>query len=315
VKLLFGSSHSITGTTTGTLTQGLAPPLPLTSTSHPDPTAIYNDGFVSLDVAWPKPFGSAMGYYLLLNSTVIQPPTAATGKFQQVEKVSFTATDITNGDNYIHIVSVDAMSNIGTIESTYHVRINTQPPTIASPSHPTQTAFVDNTNPFFQWGYPQQDANVSAVYYVLDHFGTTVPALTDTMLPATQKQLQETGIDAGVWAIHVVAADKQGRLTKIAGNYRVNIGTDPGSGSLMGTIVDGASQPVPGATVTINHNLFGLGGTTGAGTATTNGSGTFMLSGITAGPWEVEVSLAARAATKNVTIAPNTTTPVSITLP
>ena len=29
----------------------------------------------------------------------------------------------------------------------------------------------------------------------------------------------------------------------------------------------------------------------------------------------VEVSLAARAATKNVTIAPNTTTPVSITLP
>jgi hypothetical protein len=315
VKLLFGSKHDITGTVTGTLTQGLAPPLPLTSTSHPDPTAVYNDGFLSLDIAWPKPFASSMGYYVLLDTTPTHPPTAANGKFQSAEKVSFTANDISDGDNYIHVVTVDSMSNIGTIESTYHVQINTQPPAMNSPSHPTQTAFVDNTNPFFQWSYPQGDANVSAVYYVLDHFGTTVPALTDTMLPATQKQLQESGVDAGVWALHVITADKQGRLTKVAGNYRVNIGADPGSSTIMGTVVDGASQPVVGATVTVNKGLFGLGASGGTVSTTSGGGFMFPANSISAGMWEVEVSLAARNATKNVTVMAGTTATAAITLP
>lgn len=316
IKLLYGSKHDITGTTTsGRLTQGIAPPIPVTSTTHPSPDAIYNDGFLSLDINWAKSFPTTMGYYVLLDSTPIHPPTAANGTFQSVDQVSFSANDVSNGDNYVHIVTIDSMSQIGTIESNYHVKINTLPPVMSSQSHPSQTTFVNNTNPFFAWSYPQTDANVSAVYYVLDHFGDTVPALTSTALPATQKQLLQSGLDAGIWVLHVIAADKQGRLTKVAGNYRVSIGADPGIGNLTGTVTDAASAPVSGATVTLNHGLFDLGGGT-VGTVTTNSAGSFTLSNIPAGTWEVEVTLATRSAAKNVSIAPGGGTgTVSVTLP
>ncbi len=309
VKLLYGSSNMLTGATiTGTKVVALAPPIPLTSTSHPDQTAIYNDGFVSLDMAWNKAFSTAMGYYSLLNQQASDVPTAATGTFLGTNKVSFPSSVVMDGDNYVHVVSQDGESNIGTVENVFHVRINTQPPSVSSSSHPSSTMFSSNVNPFFQWTYPQGVDQVSAVYYVFDQQGETVPAITDTKLPGSQMQLQKTNVPAGVWCLHVVAADSQGRLTKVGGNYRVSIGNDPGEGSVEGSIIDAANPGgVVGATVTINNGLFG--------NVTTTSNGVYSFGTvIPAGTWTLTATMGAETASKQITITKMTVTTGNLTI-
>ncbi len=311
VKLLYGSlldlgsasgsgSGSGGASIIGQLSTGLAPPLPLTSTSHPDPAHTYNDNFVSLDVDWSAPF-SVQGYYVLLDTTAIDPPTAADATFQAATKVSFSATAVQDGLNYIHVVSIDQMSNIGTIESTFPVHINTEPPEMSSSSHPNQTVFSTNVNPLFTWVYPQDIGDVSGAYYVFDHFGTTVPATTDTMLPATQTQLLMSNTAPGVWVMHVVSIDLQGRTTKVAGNYRVNIGTDPGSGGVSGHVVDSTehvglrrdgdrqSWPVHDLDDRRQRQLLDL-------------------VAVTAGMWELSATMGAKSATQQITVTMGMTT-------
>jgi len=307
VKILHGSHIEVVdgAVVAGRLTQGLAPPIPLRSTSHPDPFRIYNDGFLAFDVAWTKAFPTVMGYYVTLDSSENNPPTAASGQFQAVDKASFSPNDIINGVNFVHIVSVDGLSAIGTVETVFRVQINTRGPAVSSRSHPSPTTFTSNTNPFFAWSYPQGDDNVAGAYYLLDQFGDTVPSATDTQVPATQKQLQKSGVPEGVWVMHVVSVDTAGRLSKAAGHYRVNIGTDPGNGAVIGRIVNTQSQGVAGATVKINRGLL---------TTTTDSSGNFTLPTVTAGAWELSVTSGAATATKNITVTKNQTTPGDMTL-
>lgn len=307
VKILHGANIEVVdgAVVAGRVTQGLAPPIPLRSTSHPDPFSIYNDGFLSFDVSWTKSFPSLMGYYVRLDTTSNSPPTAANGQFQDTDKVSFSPNDITDGENFVHVVSVDGLSAIGTVETVFRVQINTQGPSVSSASHPSPSVFTSNTSPFFSWSYPQGDENVAGAYYVMDQFGDTVPSATDTAVPANQKQLQKSGVPEGVWVMHVVSVDTAGRLSKAAGHYRVNIGTDPGAGAVIGRIVDAASQGVPSATVSINRGLF---------TTFTDSSGNFSLPTVTAGTWELSVKSGAATATKTITVIKSQTTPGDMTL-
>jgi len=307
VKILFGSTHEVTGTLVGTLTQGLLPPVPLKSISHVDQNRIYNDGFLSLDVNWNKAFPSLQGYYVRLDTSPSGPPSAGNGMFLTTEQVSFQSSAVSDGDNYVHVASVDALSAIGTIETVFHVAINTRGPSLSSSSHPSPTVFSDNTSPFFSWSFPQGDMNVSGTHYVLDSFGDTVPTAADTQLPAGQKQLQLSGIAAGVHMLHVVSIDNAGRLTKAAGHYRINVGTDPGVGAISGQVVDAASVPVIGATVTLNRGLI-------PGSSTSTG-GMYSITGIPAGTWELTVKLGARTATKSITVAKDGTASGNVTLP
>ncbi len=306
VKILHGSKNIVTGTIMGAETFGLAPPVPMRSSSHPDPKLTYNDGFLSLDVNWTKAFPSVMGYYVRLDQNPEGPPTAADGMFLGNDMASFSPNDVQDGENFVHIVSVDAQSAIGTVESVFRVTINTRGPSLSSTSHPNQDTFVNNTNPFFAWSYPQGDSNVRGTYYVLDSFGDTVPTAADTKLPADQKQLLKSGLAAGVYVLHVVSIDEQGRLSKAAGHYRVNIGSDPGVGTVQVNVVDAASQPVPGATVTVNRGLFS--------NPMSNG-GTYTFNGVVQGTWEISVKLGARSATKMVTSMSGGTVTANVTLP
>ncbi|MBA2543301.1 MAG: carboxypeptidase regulatory-like domain-containing protein [Deltaproteobacteria bacterium] len=306
VKILHGSKVEVAeGAVVGRLTKGLAPPIPLRSQSHPDPTKIYNDGFLSLDVSWSKAFPTLQGYYVRLDTAPLDPPTAADAEFQAVDKVSFSPNDVLDGANYVHVVSVDAQSAIGTVETVFPLQINTSGPSVTSSSHPGQTTFTSNTNPFFSWSYPQGDENVAGAYYVLDQFGTTVPSAADTAVPASQKQVLKSGIPEGVWVLHVVSIDTAGRLSKQAGHYRINIGTDPGAGAVLGRVVNNQSQAVQGATVSINRGLY---------ETTTDSAGNFTLTGVTAGAWELSVKSGAATASKTITVTPNQTTPGDITL-
>src|SRR5262249_9747426 len=66
IKVLFCTSQMISGVLTGTSTIGALPPLTITSTTHPDPTLIYNDDFQLAAFSWNRPF-TVQGYYQLVN--------------------------------------------------------------------------------------------------------------------------------------------------------------------------------------------------------------------------------------------------------
>jgi hypothetical protein len=306
VKILHGSFVEVGETSViGRLTKGLAPPIPLRSASHPDPERIYNDGFLAFDVSWSKAFPTLQGYYVRVDQTPLDPPTAADAQFQAVDKVSFSPNDVFEGENFVHVVSVDAQSSIGTVESVFRLQVNTSGPSLTSTSHPGQTTFTSNTNPFFQWNYPQGDENVAGAYYVLDQFGDTVPSAADTPVPANQKQLLKSGVPEGVWVLHVVSIDTAGRLSKQAGHYRVNIGTDPGVGAVIGRVVNAQAQGVAGATISINRGLY---------ETTTDSAGNFTLTAVTAGAWELSVKSGAATTSKTINVIQNQTTPGDMTL-
>jgi hypothetical protein len=303
VKLLHGTAASVTGTISGTLTQGLLPPLTIASTTHPDPGLVYNDDFDLVGVTWDRAFPSVQGYYHRTTTSQFGPPTPGTGMFTASELMTIARSALVQGANYFHLVSVDPMSNVGLVEHQFRIQMNTVPPTITSSSHPSQTAWSTNPDAFFAWTLPNADANYQGYLYVLDHYGDTVPTPDDALLPVTQKQILLSGLTSGIWAFHVVSVDQRGYRTRIARHYIVRIGTDPGSGGLLGTVTDGGT-PVMGATVRVNRGLVGPDQTTLA-------NGTYNFGGtIPAGTWEVEVSKAGYATqTQSVVVnAAETTT-------
>jgi hypothetical protein len=307
VKVLYGATHSITGTLTGTVTQALLPPTVITSTSHPDSTLSYNDAFTSLDLSWNKAFPSSQGYYVVLSQTAIAVPTPATGAFIANDFVSFDPSKLGQGANYFHITPVDATSNVGTVEGTFEVIINTHAPALASSSHPDPTQWVNNPNVYFQWSFAQPDASVVGAYYILDQFGDTVPTAADTFLPVSQKQLLLSNIANGISVMHVVSVDTRGNLTKAGASYRVNIGANPGSGAVLGQVVDGKGQPISGASVTINRGLY---------TQSTNSVGNYNFMAVPAGSFELDVSATGHMpTTKPITVTASGSTTANVSLP
>ncbi len=307
VKILAGGVRTVTGTISGTRTDGLLPPVLITSNSHPDANLTYNDDFPNIMMSWTRPFASRQGYYQLISKARSQPPTPATGSFvNMMESSLFMPASVTAGDNYFHITPVDSMSNVGTIESVFHIRINTTPPSVTSMSHPSPTAWVDNANPFFMWTFPVDEKNVKGVFYVFDNFGDTVPNTRSTFIPVAQKQLLRSGVPAGVWVLHVVAKDPRDYLTKQAAHYRVNIGKDPGSGVVLGQVVDGMGQKVAGATIDINRGLYSQG---------TNMTGNFNFASIPVGTWEVRATKDTKVATQMVTLSLGDSKTVNLALP
>jgi hypothetical protein len=307
VKILAGGTRTVTGTISGNRTDGLLPPLTITSDSHPDPTLTYNDNFPNVSMSWSRPFASRQGYYQLINTTHYQPPTPATGTFvNMMESSQFPSSAVSAGDNWFHIVPEDSMSNVGTVETTFHISINSTPPTVTSMSHPNPMAWVNNVNPFFQWTFPIDTRNVKGVYYVFDNYGDTVPTAAATFIPVGQTQLQRSGVAPGVWVLHVVARDQRDYLTLAAAHYRVNIGTDPGEGVVLGQVVNGTGQNVNGATVTVNRGLY---------SQMTNTSGNYNFPSIPAGTWEIRASLGTSVASQTVTFKAGASTTVNLTLP
>lgn len=283
IKIFWGSSHSVTGTLTGTVTESVMPPLTVTSTTHPDPSLVYNDGAPSLDVSWSRPFATRLGYYYVLDANASHVP-AGTDTFTSNESATFPATALVPGANYFHIITVDGASNLGTAETSLKIQINSQPPTISSSSHP-EGVWTANNNVLFSWTFPQPDASLQGAYYVMDHWADTMPTAADTFVPVSQKQLLMPGVADGIWVLHMLSVDTRGYLTKAADSYQVWVGADPGSGGMVGLVTDQNGQPVQGAAIVINRGLF---------SQTTNSTGnyTFTLGSLPAGTWEARAEKA-----------------------
>jgi hypothetical protein len=283
VKILSGASRDTTGAViSGVLTQGLLPPLVLSSSTHPDPSLVYNDGFEVVSMSWVRPFAPITGYYWRVAPT-IAVPTPATGTFAATEVVAFPRSALVAGDNLFQIASVDPMITVGTVESSFRVRFNTAPPPLISTSHASSTTWSPNRDVFMRWTMAHGDEHYRGVYYVMDHFGDTVPDATANFVPIMQKQVLLSGTADGIWAFHIVSVDTQGYLTRAAAHYQVRIGPDPGNGTVFGQIVDSAtSMPISGVRVTLNRDLFAP--------QTTNATGNFNFMTIPAGSYEVRIS-------------------------
>jgi hypothetical protein len=308
VKLLHGTSATITGTLIGAATQGLLPPLTITSSTHPDQSLIYNDDFSVVGLAWDRAFPSVQGYYHKTSTTKSQVPTPGTGAFVAGELVALDRAAVVQGDNYFHIAPVDPQSAVGTIEEPFRIRVNTVPPTISSSSHPSETAWNANVNAFFSWTLPNADLNHKGYYYVLDHYGDTVPPTSGPLLPVGQKQILLSNLAAGIWEFHVVSIDQHGYRTKAADHYQIRIGTDPGAGTLLGTVTVGGA-PVQGAKVRINRSLIGPDQSSLA-------NGAYNFGGaVPAGTWEISVEKAGYTTqTQTVTITPGGSTTANFAL-
>jgi len=280
VRLLYGKTLTNTGTVIGKLTTGRRPPIDLTSPTQPDPTLVYNDGFTTLSIAHERAFDTAQGYLHSVDTTEYAPPTPASGTFSATESFDVMASRFVAGDNWVHIASIDADSALSPVESRFHVEINATPPSASSTSHTSPTVWYPNPNPYFAWTLPTDDRSVKRVHYVFDHFGDTVPTLASTALATSQKQLLVSNVADGIWVLHVVAEDTQGHLTKKAAHVVVRVGADPGTGTVFGSVFDSSNHPVANAAVRVNRGLF---------TATTNAQGSYTVSGVAAGTWEISV--------------------------
>jgi hypothetical protein len=307
IKLLYANGISTTGATlNGKLTQGLVPPVLITSSSHPEPERVYNDGFDRVELSWNNPVSSRQGYYVTFNPTRYAVPTPATGSFLMTESHSVPASATSEGLNYFHIVTVDAMFKPSPIEARFSVQINKAPPTLRSSSHPTQTTWYANKDAFFSWTFPVSDSDVRGVHYILDQYADTIPSKTDAFIPLPQKQLVRGMLADGIWFLHVIAQDSRGYLTKQAAHYRVNIGSDPGTGVAIGQVTDMAGKPIDGASVTLNRGLQ---------TVTTNTSGNYNFPMVPAGTFELRASKAGYMSTvKTITVTKGSSTNTGIVL-
>lgn len=286
VKVLNSGSTTVTGTITATLTQGLLPPTTLSSSSHPSTALTYNDGFPSLSMSWNQAFSGLQGYYYKVSQNESDPPTPASGgKVVMTESINITANEVRTGQNWFHIVPIDAMSNVGTVENIYSININSTPLSLSSSDHPSPGTWYPSGDVYYVWTFPVDEKNFKGAYYVLDHYGDTMPTSTGTFIPVTQKKLLRAGLANGVWVMHMVSVDQHDYLTKTGSHFRVNVGPDPGVGTILGQVVDMMGKPVPNAKVTINRGLW---------TMTTNSMGSYnFMTQVPAGiTWEIRATSA-----------------------
>ena len=286
VKLLRGTTNNFfSGNITGNNRASPMPPLDLVSGSHPDQSKWYNDGLGDWFLAWSRPYQSLTGYYWKLSTSASTLPSAAAmnGTFLQAESIQVPAAQLTQGMNYVHIVSVDSAFNVGTVKATATVQVSTQPPTITSTSHPTPRTWGGTPGLFFSWTNPQADSNFNGYYFTLDRYADTVPAATPTNF-TSNKQVLLANTPDGIWGFHVVNRDTRGAITKAAAHYIVYVGANPGSGNVSGSAYDGSmgNAALSGVTLTINRGFF---------SQTTASNGTYTFSNmLPAGTWEVTAS-------------------------
>ncbi len=302
VKLL-AQTLTLTGSTVGVLTQGLLPPTRIYSSTHPDPTYVYNDGAPWTTVSWERPFAPVLGYYWDINAV----PGPANGVFVGVEQAQIALEDLSHGNNVFRVVSVDIDSTVGAIDNRFVIQINTTPPSLSSASHPNPGTWYDNNDVMVSWTAPGGEDSYRGYHYVIDHFGITAVGQDSIFVPADQLQVMLADLDPGIWAVHMTSEDLVGYRTRAARHLLFRVGVEPAVGAINGRVEDESTTALEGVRVTINRELFGV--------QTTGSPGGFNFQDIPVGSWELTVSkdgFASQAQT--VTVAEGVGTNLVITL-
>ncbi|MDI1432532.1 carboxypeptidase-like regulatory domain-containing protein [Polyangium sorediatum] len=314
VKLLYGNSKTLTGSVVASKFESYMAPFDVSSSTHPSSNLWYNDGYPSFELAWSKPFTASAGYYYKLNTAYGFVPNSSNASYKPEESVLYTPADLAVGTNYFHISTLGPFANFGTVESRFVVNINATTPTVSSSSHTTPSTWYTNNSPYFAWTLPKADENTKNFYWEFDPYATTMPdhdsntIPMDLTSPQNSKQILLPGKANGIWFFHLIAEDTMGNLTKNATHFRVQIGTDPGKGSVSGTVTDAMTgQFVSGASITLNRGMHD---------GTTNASGGFAFANaVFAQQYEVRVSKAGyQDMVKMVTVTSGQTSTVNFAI-
>ena len=225
VKILYGSSVAVNGSVTGTLTKGLLPPTVITSTSHPDSSLTYNDGFNAVALSWNQPYPTASA--TTSASTRTRPtrrrrPTAASSR--PTSSLDRSVEAVVRRELLPHRHRRQHVEHRpGRVDLPHQHQHRAT--ALTSSTH-TAGTWSMNHNPYFTWSMPTANTNYQGVRYVLDHFANTVPTqVTGTFIPTTQQKLQLSNLDDGIWVLHMVTVDKQGYQTKTVAHYQAWIAT------------------------------------------------------------------------------------------
>lgn len=294
IKLLSAGSPTVTGSIAGVLDRSLLPPLWITSATHADASATYQDATADFEVHWARPFPGVKGYYILANSDPNTTVSQTTGRFQNTETVTIPrASLVPNGTTYVHVASVDGAGNVSKNEARFSLRLTDAVPAITSTTHPDPSQWPDRSDVQLSWTLPLSDSAYTNVHYVVDHYGTTVPTKADATLPVSQKQLFLPNQGSGVWVLHLIAADRFGNLTSKAAHHAFNLGASPGTASILGTVTGAGGTPGSTAQLSINRGLFLL---------ESDAGGTYNFQTLPAGTWEITASRGAAKASRTVTV-------------
>ncbi len=286
IKLLYGSDYDNTGTLAGDAQETSIPPFEISSTTHPDEDLYYNDDFDDVVLAWQAPYASVDSYYQRMTTFESALPTPSNADYNEEETTVYPAEEISAGDNYFHIVTNDAQGNVGEIASRYNIDINSEPPTVSSSSHSSETHWYDNDTIHLEWSDPRDDESLTGYYYTVDQYGDTVPTQDDTYKPIDEKQDILANQDDGVWAFHIIAVDTMDYPTRESGTFVFRIGEDPGTGNIYGQIDNDGGTVVEDARLTINRGLLEE-----VDDQWTDDNGNYNFGGdVPAGDWELQVS-------------------------
>jgi hypothetical protein len=129
----------------------------------------------------------------------------------------------------------------------------------------------------------------------------------DLGTPQNSKQLLLPNQPAGIWFFHVITEDTMGYLTKSAASYRVQLGPNPGQGSVSGSVKDATNNPLSGVTISLNR---------GVQTTTTAANGTYAFpSTVFAQQYEVTASKSGfKDSVTSTTVTATMTSTVNFTL-
>jgi hypothetical protein len=130
----------------------------------------------------------------------------------------------------------------------------------------------------------------------------------DLVTPQNSKQLLLPGNANGIWFFHLISQDTMGYLTKEAAIFQVDIGTDPGKGSVSGTVTNGQTSAfLPNVQISLNRGVY---------TATTNSSGQFAFSNtVSAQGYEIRARRAGyQDAVESITVTSAQTTTANFVL-
>ena len=287
VKLLYGGGGlQNNGTIDGVVYEGMKAPMPILSSTHPDPSMMYNDDFDDIVFGWPRPFPTLQGYYRAFNTSQHFLPAPDNASFLADETVSYSREDAADGANYFHITPVDSQSVVGQMASRLLVQVNTLPPLPDSSSHPAPEEWSPNRDVFMSWSDPRGDDFLTGYHYRVDQWGDSVPDDGDAFVPSSQQQQILADQDDGIWAFHIASVDTMGYLTRQSGTHVFRIGDDPGQGQILGTVIDQDGDPIEGAHLSLNRGLL----RDAIDDATTTSSGAYNYGPVPAGEWSLQIS-------------------------
>jgi predicted RNase H-like HicB family nuclease len=201
-----------------------APPLRLTSSSHPDPEKWVANPTPVLSWEPPKDLSGVKGYYLKADHEPVTVPGPGTGEFTQETRL--TLGPLEDGLWYVHLTTLDEAGNVGREAAHYPIRIDTKAlaPALSSPSHPQPEEWYSNKKVEVAITAPHDLAGIEGYYYTIDHEPMTLPDPDSAPFTDKPKAIFED-VEDGQWFVHIRTKDRADNLSPQAGHMKVCIDT------------------------------------------------------------------------------------------